>query len=64
MTNSTLLKTPEAADLLGVSDSMLEHMRSLGGGPAFIRIGRQVRYRFDDLQAFLDANTVSPNRQK
>ena len=60
MAGLELLRTPQAADLLGVSESKLEHMRSCGRGPAFIRIGRQVRYRIADIHAFLDANTVSP----
>jgi predicted DNA-binding transcriptional regulator AlpA len=54
---ATLLRTPEVAELLGVSSTKLEHMRGLDCGPNWIRIGRQVRYRLEDINAYLDANT-------
>lgn len=54
---ATLLRTPEVAELLNVSSSKLEHLRCLNRGPNWIRIGRQVRYRLEDITAYLDANT-------
>ena len=63
MADLALLRTPQAANLLGVSISTLEHMRSYGIGPDYIRVGRQVRYRVADIHAFLDANTVSTRKQ-
>jgi len=63
MADLVLLRTPQAASLLGVSISTLEHMRSYGIGPDYIRVGRQVRYRVADVHAFLDANTVSTRKQ-
>jgi hypothetical protein len=38
------LTTKEAAALLGVTPKGLEAMRARGDGPAFIRVGRRVRY--------------------
>ncbi len=55
----SLLRTPDVAKMLGVSITKLEHMRSDGRGPNWIRVGRSVRYRPDDLQAYLAANTVT-----
>ena len=54
----SLLRTPDVAKMLGVSITKLEHMRSDGLGPNWIRVGRSVRYRPDDLQAYLAANTT------
>ncbi len=54
----SLLRTPDVAKMLGVSITKLEHMRSDGRGPNWIRVGRSVRYRPDDLQAYLAANTI------
>ena len=54
----SLLRTPDVAKMLGVSITKLEHMRSDGQGPNWIRVGRSVRYRPDDLQAYLAANTT------
>ena len=63
MADLALLRTPQAANLLGVSISTLEHMRSYGIGPDYIRVGRQVRYSLDDIMVFLEANTVSTSKQ-
>lgn len=38
------LTTAEAASFLGVSTSHLKALRAEGGGPAFLRVGRAVRY--------------------
>jgi excisionase family DNA binding protein len=52
--NMKLLNTEQAAVYMGVSYSMLVHMRGKGEGPKVTRIGRTVRYREADLQAFLE----------
>jgi predicted DNA-binding transcriptional regulator AlpA len=58
----SLLRTPDVAKTLGVSITKLEHMRSEGRGPPWIRVGRSVRYRPEDIQSYLSANTVTSNR--
>lgn len=55
--DSTLLKPPEAAAVLLVSTRTLEYWRPRGEGPPFVRVGRGVRYRAADLEAWLDAHT-------
>jgi len=42
---------------LGVSRSTLQSWRYTGRGPRFIKLGRMVRYRTADIDAFLRANT-------
>jgi predicted DNA-binding transcriptional regulator AlpA len=42
---------------LGVSRSTLQSWRYAGRGPRFIKLGRMVRYRTADIDAFLHANT-------
>jgi hypothetical protein len=44
------LSVKEAASLLGVSKSLLDKLRMLGGGPQFIKIGSRVLYDVDDLE--------------
>lgn len=58
---SPSLRTAEAARYLDVSEGFLAHARIGIGtqGPAYIRIGRAVRYRIGDLDAFLEARRVS-----
>ncbi|MCP4005462.1 MAG: AlpA family phage regulatory protein [bacterium] len=50
-----ILRTPAAADYVGLSPSTLERMRLSGDGPTFIRLGgRAVGYDINDLDAWLD----------
>jgi predicted DNA-binding transcriptional regulator AlpA len=51
-----VLRTPDAAQYLGLTASTLEKMRITGGGPRFVRIGtRAIGYTVDDLDAFIEA---------
>ncbi len=61
MAYSILLRTPDVAKMLGVSITTIEHMRSAGRGPTWTKVGRSVRYRPDDIEAYLAANTVTSN---
>lgn len=59
MANPRPLADPNAvADYLGTSTHQLAQYRYLGKGPKFIKVGgKHVRYRWDDVEAWLDANT-------
>lgn len=53
---SQLLDQKRAAQHLGdLSHRTLEAWRLRGGGPIYIKVGRAVRYRRSDLEAWLDA---------
>ena len=49
------LKTNEAAAFLQVQPTTLEQWRWNGKGPRFCKLGRSVRYRKTDLEAFIEA---------
>jgi predicted DNA-binding transcriptional regulator AlpA len=55
-----LLRASAVAEWLGTSEGRLANLRSLGLGPAFVKIGHAVRYRRSDIEAYLEANTVWP----
>lgn len=58
------LRTPEAAEYIGLSKSTLEKLRVTGGGPAYSPLGRAVVYRLDDLDEWVLArkrNSTSAN---
>lgn len=58
--NPKLLTTPQAAEYLGgLKKNTLEGQRVRGEGCRFIKIGRLVRYRVEDLDAYLEAHTRS-----
>lgn len=54
-----LLTEAQAADFLSISMRTLQAWRVRGGGPAFIRAGRAIRYRRRDLLDWIDANTAT-----
>ena len=55
-----LLKTPEAAQVLGKHPQELSDWRHQGRGPAYVKMGRSVRYRPSDIAEFIDSNIVEP----
>ena len=52
------LDTTAAAKLLGVTPSALRKWKELRQGPTYFKAGRLVRYRRDDLLAWIFRNTV------
>jgi predicted DNA-binding transcriptional regulator AlpA len=50
-----LIDEAEAARFLAFSVRSLQGWRYRGGGPRFVKIGRTVRYRRRDLQAWAEA---------
>jgi len=52
-----LLTSAEAALLLGVSRSWLAKSRLRGDGPRFVKLGRSVRYREDDVHDYVRRRT-------
>ena len=51
-----LVRTGEAAKILDVKKSTMESWRCRGGGPPFVRYGRAIRYREEDLDRFIENN--------
>jgi predicted DNA-binding transcriptional regulator AlpA len=56
---SQLLRTPEVALRLGLTIGTLQNLRCRGEGPAYIRLGRAIRYRPEDIDAFISANRTN-----
>jgi predicted DNA-binding transcriptional regulator AlpA len=55
-----ILNTAAAAEYIGLSKSTLEKARIYGGGPPFVRVtSRAVRYRMQDLEAWMLERLVS-----
>jgi hypothetical protein len=61
------LNTRAAARYIGLSKSTLEKARVYGGGPPFVRVtARAIRYRIEDLDAWMSQrlvlNTSAPHQ--
>jgi excisionase family DNA binding protein len=54
-----LLTTDEVAALLRLSASILNKWRLSGRGPTYVKVGTRVRYRLEDVAAFIAASTRS-----
>lgn len=57
--DNRLLTNDEACARLAVSRSYLPKLRVYGGGPPFLKLGRAIRYRPGDLDAWLAASARS-----
>jgi len=53
MNDDPLLTPHDASAFLGLSRSWLAKLRLTGSGPHYVKLGRQVRYRLCDLEAWL-----------
>ena len=62
-TGRTTLTVPEAASYLGLAVSTLNKWRVYGGGPRFLKLGRAIRYRAQDLELWLEAQLVGSTAQ-
>ena len=52
-----LVLPAELAEEIVVPERTLAQWRYLGKGPAFIKVGKHVRYRRSDVEAWLDSQT-------
>jgi excisionase family DNA binding protein len=51
---SALLTAEEVSEYLDVPKGTLANRRHLGRGPAFVRLGRHIRYQADDLASWIE----------
>lgn len=59
MNTSTVIaimgNTSDVAARYGLSEATLASLRTKGGGPAFLKVGTKVIYRFSDVEDWLAA---------
>jgi predicted DNA-binding transcriptional regulator AlpA len=51
-----LLTEKQAAPIVGMSRAWLQRKRWEGGGPPYVKYDRAVRYRMEDLLAWVEAH--------
>jgi predicted site-specific integrase-resolvase len=56
------IESTDAAPMIGVNAATLKSWRRKGIGPPYVRFGNRVRYRLCDIEAWLDAHTVTPGK--
>lgn len=53
-----VMTVQQASEYLGLAVSTLNKWRCHGGGPVFIKMGRAVRYRQQDLEEYMVKSTM------
>lgn len=54
-TNYEMVTTEQAAAMLNLKKNTLELWRLRGTGPAYVKLGRAVRYRLSDLESYIES---------
>lgn len=54
------LTAAQAAEFLGIKPTTLANWRMSNKGPEYMRIGRMIRYRYNDVAAFRDKYLIDP----
>lgn len=57
---TSLVNETEAARLLGISVKTLQNQRYYGKGLDFVKLGRMIRYKLADIEAYVAQHTVKP----
>lgn len=61
---SKSLDEKQAARLLAVAVQTLRNWRHQRRGPAYIKMGRAVRYQIKDLEDFMDKRKIDPDQNE
>jgi len=59
-----LVNEKQSAEILSLSIKTLQGWRWRGEGPRFLKLGRAVRYRREDLTAYLDESLRSSTSER
>ena len=59
-----LLTQRQASEMLALSERTLERFRISGIGPKFVRMGKSIRYRLSDVEAWIASRTVGSTSEQ
>ncbi len=57
---SPVVSDDRAAEMIGVAVQTLRNWRHQRKGPAYLKIGRCVRYQLEDLKRFMENKRIDP----
>lgn len=58
-----MMRQRDVAEMLGMTESWVEQVRLRGGGPVYHKIGKSVRYRIEDVMAWVGEQRRSSTSQ-
>jgi len=53
-----MLTEKQVATLLNINRATLSNWRSSGKGPKYVKVGGSIRYRYTDVELYLEKNSV------
>jgi predicted DNA-binding transcriptional regulator AlpA len=59
-----LLTQRDLAALTKLSPRTIERLRCVGGGPKFVRVRGSIRYRIEDVEAWIASRVVANTSEK
>lgn len=62
--SNPLMHTVEAAQYLSLSKPTLERFRLTGEGPPYLKLGKAVRYRRTELDAWLESQLITSTSER
>lgn len=54
------LTEKEVAELTGFSLQTLRNWRHVSRGPSYLKVSRSIRYRMEDVTAYMERNLIDP----
>jgi predicted site-specific integrase-resolvase len=64
MDSDIMLTEKEAAKRLFAKPQTLNKWRVRGRGPVYLKLAGKVRYRLDDIKAFIEASRIDPAKRR
>jgi len=61
--NQTVLTAATVARMLATTEANLAQLRYRSDGPAYLKLGRSIRYLDSDVRAYISANRVTTREQ-
>ena len=58
------LNEEEGSRVLGISTQTMRNWRHVGKGPPYIKLGRIVRYKLQDLLDYMDQKKIIPENER
>ena len=59
---NTAINENKAAEVMDVKIQTLRNWRHLRKGPPYLKLGRCVRYKIDDIKSFMEAHRIDPEK--
>jgi len=64
LTENQVINETQAAEILGRAVQTLRNDRHLRKGPAYLKLGRSIKYRVNDLVDYMEKHRIDPEARE